>query len=193
MTRHPSNIPPPARVRRPIASRPATARVALTVAALALLAPWGAGAQTANELGRWYDDTGQGAVELYKCGSKLCGRIVWLRDPLGKDGKPLYDGYNPDPSLRSRSICGLQVLGNLTRQDDGSLDGGWVYDPKVGKSYDAAMQLEDRNRLTLTGYKGMRFLGKSFTWTRAPASLPTCSSPTLTSVTPAQAKPAPAR
>ncbi|MBL8566102.1 MAG: DUF2147 domain-containing protein [Hyphomicrobiaceae bacterium] len=157
---------------------------AVALAGSAALIAGSATAQGPNELGRWYDDTGQGVVELYQCGSKLCGRIVWLRDPLGKDGKPLFDGYNPNPSMRSRTICGLQVLGDLARQSDGSLDGGWVYDPKVGKSYDAAMELENRNRLTLTGYKGVRFLGKSFTWTRAPANLPTCSSPTLTSSPP---------
>lgn len=153
------------RARAPVALASLLAMLSLTLAAEA---------QTAKELGRWYDDTGQGVVELYSCGAKICGRIVWLRDPIGKDGKPLYDGYNPDPSKRSRAICGLQILGNLTRQADGTLDEGWVYDPKQGISASAAITLEGRNRLTLTGYKGLRLLGKSFTWTRAPADLPSC-------------------
>ena len=151
-------------------------RAVVTLASLlALLSlATAADAQTAKELGRWYDDTGQGVVELYSCGAKVCGRIVWLRDPVAQDGKPLYDGYNPDPSKRSRAICGLQILGNLTRQADGTLDEGWVYDPKQGISASAAITLEGKNTLTLTGYKGLRLLGKSFTWTRAPADLKTC-------------------
>lgn len=152
---------------------------AITLAAVAaFLLPTGASrAQGSNEIGRWLDHTGDGAVELYACGNKVCGRIVWLRNPLGKDGQPLHDGYNPNPTMRTRPICGLQVIGNLERQGDGSLDGGWVYDPKVGKSYNAALDLEGRNNLVLTGYLGARLFGKSFTWTRAPGNLTLCSAP----------------
>lgn len=131
-------------------------------------------ASAAKEAGVWYDDTGKGAVQIYACGPKLCGRIVWLKDPLGEDGKPLHDGYNPDPKMRTRPICGLQVLGGLARQPDGSWDEGWVYDPKVGQSYDAALAASGKE-LVLTGYKGIRLLGKSFTWTKAPPSLQLCS------------------
>ncbi|MFV0369561.1 MAG: DUF2147 domain-containing protein [Hyphomicrobiaceae bacterium] len=127
-----------------------------------------------REVGVWFDDTRQGAVEIFQCGSNLCGRIVWLKDPLDENGTPLTDGYNPKPSNRERPICGLQVLGGLARQPDGSLDGGWVYDPKVGQSYDAAIELAGRN-LTLIGYKGIRMFSKSFTWTKAPPSLPKCN------------------
>ncbi|MCB1529360.1 MAG: DUF2147 domain-containing protein [Hyphomicrobiaceae bacterium] len=129
-----------------------------------------------REVGVWFDDTGKGAVEIFPCGPSLCGRIVWLKEPLGEDGRPLNDGYNPDPGMRSRPICGLQVLGGLARQPDGTLDGGWVYDPKVGKSYDAAIELAGRN-LTLIGYKGIRMFSKSFTWTKAPPTLPKCNAP----------------
>lgn len=139
-------------------------------------AAWQAVAQTGAETGVWYDDTGKGAVELRPCGGKLCGYIVWLKEPIStKTGKPLVDANNPDSNSRARPICGLQILGNLVRQSDGTFDDGWVYDPKVGKSYDAAIQLESKTQLTLTGYKGMRFLGKSFTWNRAPNDLPRCS------------------
>lgn len=130
----------------------------------------------AHETGIWYDDTGQGAVEIKPCGGKLCGYIYWLKEPIStKTGKPLADLYNPEPDKRGRPICGLQILGGLARQNDGSLDEGWVYDPKVGKSYDAAIQLESKSQLVLTGYKGVKFLSKSFTWNRAPADLPRCS------------------
>ncbi|MGD9783522.1 MAG: DUF2147 domain-containing protein [Hyphomicrobiaceae bacterium] len=147
---------------------------AATLAA-GLLLPLQAAAAS-KEVGVWYDDTGKGAVEIFSCGRKLCGRIFWLKDPLNKDGTPLYDGYNPRSDLRSRPICGLQVLGDLERQPDGTWDAGWVYDPKVGKSYDAAISLSGSNTLVLTGYKGVKFLSKSFTWTRAPRNLPKCSS-----------------
>ncbi len=128
------------------------------------------------ETGTWVDDTGAGAVEIYICNDRpdrLCGRIVWLKEPLNKQGVPKRDRFNPNASLQTRPICGLPVLGNLAKVSDG-FDGGWIYDPKVGKSYDAAIQLVSRDRLAVTGYLGMKFLSKNFTWSRAPADLPRC-------------------
>lgn len=152
------------------------ATVSFAAVTLAPMANAGGG-QAGPVFGLWYDDTGDGAVELKPCGSKLCGYIVWLKDPIStRTGKPKVDFYNPDESKRSRPICGLQILGGLERQEDGNWDNGWVYDPKTGKSYDAAITLESRSKLAMTGYKGVKFLSKTFTWNRAPAELPRCGS-----------------
>ena len=129
------------------------------------------------ELGVWYDDSGQGAVEIHICtdnANRLCGRIVWLKEPLNAEGVPKRDRYNPKPENQNRPICGLPILGNLGLMSDGGFDGGWIYDPKVGKSYSSALKLAGNNQLTVTGYLGVKMLGKSFTWRRAPADLPRC-------------------
>ena len=139
-----------------------------------------------KEAGVWIDDSGKGAVKIELCGAKLCGRIVWLRDPLNPKGEPLFDKNNPEPGQRARPICGLPTLGNLQQMPEGGFDGGWVYDPKDGNSYSVALDLKGPNELQVTGYKGMRFLGKSFIWTRAKTELPSCN------VQPAAAKAAPA-
>jgi uncharacterized protein (DUF2147 family) len=131
---------------------------------------------TLLEAGVWMNDLGDGAVEIYICqdkASRLCGRIVWLKEPLNAQGVPKHDRYNPKAEMQDRPICGLPVLGNLARVSDG-FDSGWIYDPKAGKSYDAAIRLAQRDQLVVTGYLGMKFMGKSFTWTRAPANLPRC-------------------
>lgn len=57
----------------------------------------------------------------------------------------------------------------------GGWDDGWVYDPEVGKTFDAAIKLASRDRLILTGYKGIKLFSKSFTWKRAPNDLPRCN------------------
>lgn len=124
--------------------------------------------------GVWFDDTGRGAVEIRPCGASLCGNIYWLQEPLKANGSPVTDANNPDSAKRVRPVCGLQVIGNVRMQPDGSWDEGWVYDPKVGKSYDVAIALVGNDRLAVTGYKGVKFLSKKFTWTRAPATLPRC-------------------
>lgn len=132
---------------------------------------------TLQEAGVWVNDLGDGAVEIYICQDKanrLCGRIVWLKEPLNAQGVPKRDRYNPKEAMQNRPICGLPVLGNLARESDGGFDSGWIYDPKAGKSYSAAIRLAQRDQLVVTGYLGMKFMGKSFTWTRAPADLPRC-------------------
>lgn len=129
------------------------------------------------ETGVWIDHTGDGAVEIYVCNDRadrLCGRIVWLKEPLNAQGVPKFDRHNPNEAQQRRPICGLPVIGNLAKVEGGEFDQGWIYDPKVGKAYDAAMKLEQPNRLVVTGYLGMRMLGKSFVWTRAAADQPRC-------------------
>lgn len=129
------------------------------------------------ELGVWYDDSGQGAVEIYICqenANRLCGRIVWLKEPLNAEGVPKHDRYNPDPGNQGRPICGLPMVWGLALMSDGTFDDGKIYDPKTGKTYSVALQLADTDKLKVTGYLGVKMLGKSFVWTRAPADLPRC-------------------
>jgi hypothetical protein len=64
------------------------------------------------------------------------------------------------------------VLGSLQRVSEG-WDNGWVYDPEQGAQFDAAI-VAGRERLILTGYKGVKFFSKTFNWRRAPADLPRC-------------------
>lgn len=140
-----------------------------------------AGAAPPLETGVWINHTGKGAVEIRPCGptgaaaNRLCGYIVWLKEPNNRKGEPLTDGYNPDPAKRKRTICGLPVLGSLQRVS-GGWDNGWVYDPEQGAQFDAAI-VAGRDRLVLTGYKGVKFFSKSFNWRRAPADLQRCDQP----------------
>ena len=101
---------------------------------LAIAAAMPAAAQTAvppplvepGFSGIWVDDTGEGAIEISACGERLCGRIVWLKKPTDRTGRPLTDGYNPEAGKRNRPICGLPVIGDLKRQANGAWDAGWI-------------------------------------------------------------------
>jgi uncharacterized protein (DUF2147 family) len=130
--------------------------------------------KSAGVLGVWIDAKGEGAVEIGPCGEKLCGKIVWVKDPNDKNGKPLVDLFNPEPAKKKRPICGLPVIGDLKRQADGSWDTGWIYDPNEGKSYDLEVTAKSADRIQIKGYLGMKFLNETFIWTRAPASLQRC-------------------
>lgn len=125
--------------------------------------------------GIWYNDTGQAAIELAPCNNNVCGRIIWLRQPLNQNGEPHRDARNPQPRDRDRQICGLRIIAGLSPQDDGGWDGGRIYDPKTGKSYNVAIDRLSASRIRVTGYLGARLFGKSFTWQRAPENLNRCA------------------
>ena len=170
----------------------ANAALLLALTSIPMLAPRVAAAPAAKEIGIWYDDTGDGAIKIEPCGEKLCGKLVWLKQPLNDKGQPLFDRHNSDESKRKRPICGLPIFGDLARQADGSWDSGWVYDPHEGKSYSFTFALAGADKLQVTGYLGMKLLGKTMVWTRAPTNLPSCAAqPATAQVTPPPtAKPA---
>jgi uncharacterized protein (DUF2147 family) len=132
-------------------------------------------ADPAAMLGTWIDHTGRGAVEFSRCGGNVCGRLVWMKEPNDEKGKPFTDGNNPDPARRARTVCGLQIIGDAAPQADGSLDKGWIYNPEDGKSYSVELRLISPNVLRVHGYAGLKFLGESFVWKRAPQNTGRCA------------------
>lgn len=128
-----------------------------------------------NVVGTWFDDTGRGAVQISRCGSELCGRIFWLKNPTDAHGRPLTDRLNPDPRNRERPICGLQVIRGLERQPDGTWDNGRIYDPKQGAAFDVQISLVSPDHLEVLGYKGLKLFSRRFVWSRAPETLEPCT------------------
>ncbi len=153
------------------------ARALLTAGlAVAVTAVLPAGARE-NIAGIWYDDSGRGAVELTPCNSGFCGRIVWLRQSRTHNGRPLRDANNPNQSQRQRPICGLPVIWGLQPQQDGTWDEGYIYDPKVGKSYNVAIERLNAGTLRITGYLGTKLFSRDLIWQRAPNELERCEKP----------------
>ena len=68
-------------------------------------------------------------------------------------------------------VCGLQIIGGLRQMRDGSWDGGWIYDPEQGESFDVELRLRAPDLLQVKGYKGLKFLSETFQWRRAPTEL----------------------
>ena len=117
--------------------------------------------------GVWIDHTGRGAVEIAPCPEGLCGRIVWLQQPNDKAGQLLRDEKNGDRAKRAQPICGLQIIGGLKLQPDGSWDNGWIYDPEQGERFDVELRLRNPDQLQVMGYKGLKFLSETYQWKRA--------------------------
>ncbi|MRR52404.1 MAG: DUF2147 domain-containing protein [Rhodocyclaceae bacterium] len=130
------------------------------------------GAGPSNILGLWKTDGGDSQLELFRCGEKICGKIVWLKVPRyidsrdGPVGTIKVDRKNPDPALRNRPILGLQVMKGLTAKGDKRWEKGTCYDPETGKSYKCKMRLASPDRLELRGYIGISLIGRNFVLTR---------------------------
>ena len=59
--------------------------------------------------GIWLTQAGDAKVAVSRCGSGLCGRIVWLKSPIDSaTGKPQVDDKNPNLKLAKRPVIGLQ-------------------------------------------------------------------------------------
>ena len=126
----------------------------------------------ASAVGLWYAEGGAAEVQIFQCAEALCGKVVWLRSPLGDDGCDLRDDKNPDSTLRNRAIVGLLVLTGLRSIDEDrtSWAGGSVYDPATGHTYSCNARLQGNDRLFLRGYFGIQLLGRTTTWTRVGAT-----------------------
>jgi uncharacterized protein (DUF2147 family) len=136
------------------------AGVAILVA-IALAAGVAAQAPAVDVAGIWIDHTGQGAVEIAPCGNRLCGRVVWLKNPEHK-------------SRSGKRICGAQILGDLRKEGAHAWGEGWIYNPEDEERFSAAIELANANTLRVTGYVGFRMLGETFTWKRATSTLERC-------------------
>lgn len=131
--------------------------------ALALLsASIAAQTPAADVTGLWIDHTGQGAVEITPCGDRICGRVVWLKNPSHK-------------SKSGKLICGTQILGDLQRQPGNAWESGWIYNPEDEERFSAALKLTNVNTLQVTGYLGIKLLGETFTWKRSTGPLERCA------------------
>ena len=147
-------------------------KISLWCTLLLLMATTAFGADSGGILGIWKTEMDEAKVEIFPCGEKICGKIIWLRNPLytdsrdGEVGTPLLDHNNPDPALRKRPVLGLQILAGFTAAAGNNWVNGTCYDPKSGNTYRGKIHLAAPDRLELRGYIGIPLFGRTSVWTR---------------------------
>lgn len=106
-------------------------------------------------------------MEIVSCGEKLCGSIVWLKEPMNEEGNPKHDANNPDADLQTRPIIGLPLLANFMAGDETNVwNDGTIYNPEDGEIYSCTITLVDGRTLKVRGYVGLPLFGKTQIWTR---------------------------
>src|SRR6185312_16435612 len=99
------------------------------------------GAFAANPEGVWVSEDGAAKVQIVNCGGKLCGNVVWLKNPIDPStGAPKTDKKNPDAAKKSRPLVGLTVLHGLTPSGPDSW-AGQIYNADDGRTYAARLQM----------------------------------------------------
>ena len=116
-------------------------------------------------LGEWLTAEGKAKVQIYRCDSLFCGKIVWLKEPI-KNGKEAVDDKNPDPALQNKPVIGLVIVWGFSFDGEDEWTGGKVYDPESGSTYRGKMTLKDPHTLRLRGYVLAPLLGRTEVWTR---------------------------
>ena len=134
---------------------------ALAVAALALTT---AAAQAAEPTGVWLTESKGAHVQIYPCEQKLCGKVVWLKEPNDENGKPKVDKLNEDEAKRTLPIMGSVMIAGMEAQGGNEWEDGTIYNAEDGKTYSSEMVLVDDKTLKVSGC--VLFFCKEQTWTR---------------------------
>ena len=132
----------------------------------ALVAAPLARAQTAGDpTGIWLTQAGDAKVRVSRCGSGICGVIVWLKDPINAaTGKPEVDDKNLNPALAKRPMLGLPLFSGMHASGPSTWS-GQIYNADDGKSYESHVSVAGPDTLMVEGCVGMLCGGE--TWTRA--------------------------
>ena len=135
--------------------------------ALLCTGKFGVIASEPNISGVWLVGDKDYKIELKRTASgEIEGRVVWMKEPNDKNGKPRTDVDNDNPALRNVPVLGLKTVYNF-RWDEasGEFINGNVY--KKGTVYCGKMKLNPDGTLHLRGYVcKIKFIGKSDTWVR---------------------------
>jgi len=128
--------------------------------------------------GLWVDnkdlDRQKFAVMVEDCGSKLCGRLYWLKKPLSASGLPKRDKHNSNETLRERPLCGLQILTGFQYVNDNTWNAGEIYNPDDGLTFSSTMKLAPEGSLKIRGYVGISLFGKTVEWVRPAEEITRC-------------------
>ncbi|HXY30634.1 MAG TPA: DUF2147 domain-containing protein [Gemmatimonadaceae bacterium] len=124
----------------------------------------GAHAQSASTegdaiVGTWLTSDSSSKVQIVSSGGTYSGTVVWLKAATAVDSK------NSDASLRSRPVMGIAILSGFSYKGSDVWEGGKVYSPRRGNSYDGVLTLNKDGTLSVKAKSGLG--SKTVVWRRA--------------------------
>ena len=133
-----------------------------------------AGVVYTSPVGYWQtvdDETGaaKSIVKIFTHEGKLYGRIMQINYPAGKGPDELCTKCTG--VRQTQPILGMIFMWGLSPdpKDATEWSGGQILDPKNGTAYSDQLTLTDQGKtLTVLGYVGTKFLGRTQIWHRLP-------------------------
>lgn len=114
--------------------------------------------------GVWLTQSGDAKIKVHRCGAALCGRVIWLKEPIDKaTGKPQRDDKNADPAQRARPVVGISLFINMQPAGPNKW-AGRIYNADDGKTYESSVTLVSSGTLNVRGCMGTLCAGED--WTR---------------------------
>lgn len=135
----------------------------ITLCMLSLLTTSLAADAPEHVYGQWASDGS--IIEIAQLDSALTARVLSIRQAVygpnekGPAGEARRDDNNPDPSLRQRTVVGIDLLSSYAF-DDGRWQGR-IYDPESGKTFTSHMKRAKSGQLEMRGYIGVPMLGRT--------------------------------
>jgi len=118
-------------------------------------------------IGIWEPSNGKARVKIEKIGTRYYGKIVWLKEPNDPEtGKPKVDKNNSDANLQTVPLKGYRLLKDFNFKSGNEWDGGTIYDPENGSTYDCVITMKDNNTLDIRGFIGISAFGRTDVWKR---------------------------
>lgn len=127
-------------------------------------------------LGRWispkYKDGNQVILEVYeKEDGQFYGKMIGQTVPLYQEGEfagqEKMDLKNPDASLRTRKLIGLELMERMSYQEEANdYSGGQIYIPGMGKTMYAKIQIHGKEMKMKASFDKLGVLGKTQLWTK---------------------------
>jgi uncharacterized protein (DUF2147 family) len=115
--------------------------------------------------GIWLTQAGDAKIRVSRCGGRICGVVVWLKDPIDPaTGKPQVDDKNPNPALAKRPIIGLSLFSAM-RSVGPNQWSGQIYNADDGKIYASKVSVAGPATLKVEGCVGTLCGGEE--WTRS--------------------------
>jgi uncharacterized protein (DUF2147 family) len=117
-------------------------------------------------VGEWWTDNNEGRIRFSKDpDGTLRGTTTCCVPKVSSADHPAHDLHNPNPKQRGRSTVGIVLIWKLA-YEDGEYTGGYVYNPRDGKTYRFAAKVIDRDTVKIRGYMGIPLFGQSQIWKR---------------------------
>lgn len=118
--------------------------------------------------GNWFTENNEAKINIYKAkDGKYYGSIIWLKEPIDKNGVPKKDIKNKNENLQNRSLIGIIILNGLQYNSQEKVwDRGRVYKPEYGHDADCIVYYIDDQTIKVKGYMGVKWLSETQVWKR---------------------------